>query len=180
MWQTFAALLEILLRITWEILSLRVSFIFTSLDMCAGISLNWPFKIPPSLLKDLAILSQPLSAEVHLPLHLSLFARFKPTLAKFLLCRVQGICPFDLPSVGVQLFSIIPRFSFSCPAGSFSYSLCPLKFSLVSLTLIQCVTRLLGIQSSLLSDFFEAPFTKIKVRRQPFYPNPPWEMELTE
>lgn len=128
----------------------------------------------------MGFLSQPLSVKVHLPLHLSLFAGAKPTLAKFLLCRVQEICPLDLPSVGVRYFQLYPAFHLAAQQAASATAFCPLKVSLVRLTLIQHVTRLLGIQSSLLSYFFEVLFTKIKVIKQLFYPNLPWEMGLTE
>ena len=49
----------------------------------------------------------------------------------------------------------------------------------MSLTLILCVTTLLRRQSNLPSYLFEDSVTKIKVRRQPPYPSPLWELGLS-
>lgn len=75
-------------------------------------------------------------------------------------------------------FQLYLYFHLAAQQAASATAFCPLKFSLVSLTLIQCVTTLLGRQSSLLSYLFEDSLTKIKVRRLPSHPSPLWEMGL--
>ena len=69
----------------------------------------------------------------------------------------------------IQLY---PAFHLPAQQAASAAAFCPLKFSLVSLTLILCVTTLLRRQSNLLSYLFEDSVTEIKVRRLPSYPSP--------